>query len=186
MSDYTDDLDLNPTTDQVSTVVALAEQQLELEDQLAALERQTEETKLALRKISETDLPEAMREAGIESYTLTGGKKVGVETKTFASPRKEQQPEMLEWLEENDHADIIKHVLTISFDRGEDERAQELVELIHQRYPRQKMDDKRTVHPMTLSAFVREELREQRDLPDAFGVVTLTKSVIHRPKLESL
>jgi dihydroxyacetone kinase-like predicted kinase len=185
MSDYAEDID-GPTNAQLNIVVTLAELQLQLEDQLAALERAVDETKTALRKVAETDLPEAMRETGIESYTLTGGKKVAIENKIVASPRKEAQPEMLQWLEQHDHADIIKHIVNVSFDRGEDDMAQQLVALIRQHYPKQKLDDKRTVHPMTLNAFVREQLRENRDLPEAFGVVTLTKSVIHRPKAESI
>jgi hypothetical protein len=170
-----------PTSDQLASVVSLAEQQLQLEDQVARLTSELERATAALRQVQERDLPESMSLAGLESYTLSGGRKVGVETKIVASPAADQKPEMLEWLNEHAFGDIIKHEIKVAFGRGEDALADRMIAWAKANLPKQKLDDKEFVHPQTLNAFVREQMARQIELPDAFGVLVLKKAVISRP-----
>lgn len=175
-------VDSGPTAEELATVINLAERQSQLEDRIAELQKELDDTMIILRQIQERDLPEAMSQAGVEDYTLTGGKKVAIDTKIVASPTKAQQPEMLDWLESNEHEDLIKHEIKVAFGKGEFDRAERLLAWVHANMPKQKIDDKKYVHPQTLSAFVREQMKDQVDLPDAFGVVVLRKSIISRPK----
>ena len=93
---------------------------------------------------------------------------------------------MLEWLEENEFGDIIKHDVKVSFLKGEDEKAARFTAWVQANLPKQKVDDKKFVHPQTLGAFVREQMQQGVDLPEEFGVVVLTKAVIKRPKTETV
>jgi hypothetical protein len=177
--------DDGPTDGQLNSVSILADQQLELEDRAAALLRELESVTAQLKKVAECDLPAAMSIAGMEKFTLTGGRTVSIDTKVSASPTKEQQPVMLRWLEENEYGDIIKHEVKIGFGKGDDEKARRFLTWVGETFPSQKIDDKKFVHPQTLGAFVREQLQQGVDLPEEFGVVVLTKAVIKRPKTES-
>jgi hypothetical protein len=153
-----------------------------MEDHVATLQQELDAAIASLRAVQERDLPEAMSLAGLDSYTLKGGRKVAVKTTIIASPTKDQQPQMLAWLDENEHGDLIKHEVKVSFGKGEDTRAERFMDWVSEHLPKQKTDTKRFVHPQTLSAFVREQMAKHVDLPDEFGVLILKKSVVNRPK----
>ncbi len=67
------------------------------------------------------------------------------------------------WLRENDLGDLIKNEITVSFGRGEDNKAASYAELARGNgfEPIQKIG----VNPMTLTALVRERLESGQDVP---------------------
>jgi hypothetical protein len=181
-ADTMDDVPQGPSGEQLSVVIGLAQRQTQLEDYIELLERDLDQSKADLRRIQERELPDAMQLAGIENYTLNGGRKVEIVTSIVASPTNDQKPLMLEWLQNNNHADIVKHELKIGFGKGEDDIAKKLKSWLGMHLPKQKVDDKTFVHPQTLNGFVREMFREGYDIPDTFNVTFLRKSVVSRPK----
>ena len=69
-----------PKDQNLAGVAQLAQNQMDLEDAIAANEAQTKTLKKELREIVEKTLPDAMDELGLSGFALAGGGKVTVKT----------------------------------------------------------------------------------------------------------
>jgi hypothetical protein len=90
-----------------------------------------------------------------------------------------RREEAFEWLRQHGHDDIIKNEITCSFGRGQDNEAGHVMgALREQGYdPQQKVQ----VHPMTLKAFVREQVEQGSNIDlEMFGAYILNTAEIKR------
>jgi hypothetical protein len=110
-----------------------------------------------------------MSELGLESLTLKDGSSVKVKQLVQASIPVRYREEAFQWLRDNGHGDLIKNQVSATFGKGEDTSANDFIDKISSLgyEPTQKV----WVEPMTLKAFVREQITEGTELPmDKFGV----------------
>jgi hypothetical protein len=119
-----------------------------------------------------------MDEMGIERIDVDGAT---VKLKTFvsASIPAERKQEAYNWLRENALDDIIKNDIIVSFGRGQDNQAGDVMYDLEQKgfHPEQKTH----IHAMTLKAFVKE--RVEKDLPldmDLFGAFVARTAEVKR------
>ena len=70
------------------------------------------------------------------------------------------------WLRENGLGDLIKNEVAVTFGKGEDNKAEQLLSLAEQEgyEPQQKQK----VEPMTLKALYRERVEAGLDMPSEF------------------
>ena len=80
-----EDQEINVSDDGIQTISVLAEAQLELEQQMEEINNQLKVIKEKHRRISEEQLPEALKEVGIAEFKLKDGTKVS--TATYYSAR---------------------------------------------------------------------------------------------------
>lgn len=154
-------------------ITKLATLQITLEDEVASLEDQLKDKKAELRKVSEDDLPEALEAAGVTEFTLKNGRKVELAKSYHAAITEANKYAAFAWLRQRGFDGIIKHAVTFTFDRGQDNLATEVVRRVLKGYPQLKdaVEDKETVHPQTLKAFVKEQMEEGSDIPtEPFGI----------------
>jgi hypothetical protein len=165
--------------DRVATTVR---QQQEIERRVEELAQSLDDAKRLLRRISEVDLPEAMRDAGgITRVDLEGGLRVEVKPYYEASISQAHAAEAFAWLRNNGHADLIKREVRVLFGRGEDEAAAATIDSL--RATGLEPDEKIAVHPQTLRAFVREQLEAGQNLPhDLLGIYAGQRAKITPPK----
>jgi hypothetical protein len=155
---------------------ALCERQLNLEDRVAQVENLLKELKEQLRHVAETEIPAKMAQLGLVKLQLTEGH---VALKPFINAKLLDEQQAHAWLEKNGFADLIKHVLTLNFTKGEAEKAR----LAHDGLVGLGFtpEDKEAVHPSTLKAFVKEQLAQGQPLPpDLFSVYVGQRAVIER------
>ena len=102
-----------------------------------------------------------MEEMNITKLKLKDGETV--EVSNFYSASIVDQDAAFQWLRENGRGDIIKNDITVTFGRGEDNKAASYAELARGNgfEPIQKIG----VNPMTLKALVRERLESGQDVP---------------------
>lgn len=165
------------TNEELGQISRLAERQLEEELQVVKLEEQLKQAKEALRQTSDVDLPNAMAEVGLSSFTLSNGTKISVKDEVYASIPKECQEKAFLWLRNHDFGSLIKNQIIAEFGKGEDEEAHEAAALLaeHGWRPQQK----ESVHPMTLKAFIREQLTEGKEVPlEFFGATVISRAII--------
>jgi hypothetical protein len=82
-----------------------------------------------------------------------------------------KRQEGLKWLEENNLADIIKNEVIVAFDKGENEKAKQLLENLQKEglYAINEIN----VNPMTLKAVLKKEFEKGLNIPeDVFSVYT--------------
>jgi hypothetical protein len=134
-----------------------------LEDQVKASEEHTKTLKEKARELSQVVIPEMMKEMNITKLKLKDGASIEVSNFYSAKIILEKQEEAFNWLRNNGLGDIIKNDVTVTFGRGEDNKAMAYATLAKgQGYePVQKIG----VHPQTLKAVVRERTESGQDLP---------------------
>lgn len=162
-------------------VSSLVSQMAVLEQQVENTEQELKRYKESLRQIEEVLLPAALAEAGTSQLTTTDGVQVTVVPFYSASIPKNRTDEAYEWLRQNGHGDLVKNLVSVTFGRQEDDKALELMQGLERRG--YSVGQKQWVEPMTLKAFVREQLEGGADIPtDLFGVYAGSKAKITAKK----
>lgn len=108
------------------------------------------------RQLSEEDLPQKMAELGMQDMRFEDGSRITVDMFYATRINKNNRDAAHAWLREQGHGDIIKNQVSVSFGKGEDETALETMALLEKEglFP----DQKESVHPSTLKAFVKERI----------------------------
>ena len=134
-----------------------------LEDQIASSEEHTKYLKEKAKQLSNFDIPKMMQEMNVTKLKLKDG--ASIEVTNFYSARivPDKQEEAFNWLRNNGLGDIIKNDVTVTFGRGEDNKATAYAVLARgQGYePVQKSG----VHTQTLKAVDRERTESGQDMP---------------------
>ena len=148
---------------------------LDIQKEVSALEDQLKKKKEQELKLSEQDIPNLMQKAGAASIKLTDGTAVEIKPYYGARIPASRTEGAFDWLRENNFADLIKNNVTLTFGRNEDNMAKSLVDDLRNKGHNVKQAEK--VEPMTLKAFVREQIEKGKDVPaDLFGVYVATRT----------
>lgn len=160
--DYSDYIE--PTSEgELAQLNRLAEQQAEAEALVEERQHALNAAQEQLRDLSERQLPEAMDAVGMETFTTRSGLRVDVKETIRASIPKAKAAAAFRWLREHGHAALIKRTVSSQFGKGEDESAQATHKALEAMGLLVK--DEAAVHPSTLSSFVREKLKNGKDVP---------------------
>jgi hypothetical protein len=148
---------------------------LDIQKEVSALEDKLKKKKEEELKLSENEIPNLMQKAGAASIKLTDGTAVEIKPYYGARIPASRTEEAFDWLRENNFADLIKNNVTLTFGRNEDNMAKSLVDDLRNKGHNVKQAEK--VEPMTLKAFVREQIEKGKDVPaDLFGVYVATRT----------
>jgi hypothetical protein len=162
--------DLPVSTDDLAKLSQLASDQAAAEQKVREAESALAQAKRELAEIAEQQLPELMTSFGLLHFKTTSGLVVDVSSKTFGSISDDNKPKAFEWLRENNYARLIKNVVSVKLDRGEDDKARKLLGLL--RDNGHEPETNMTVHPQTLGAWLKEiDYKSLRGFPEElFGV----------------
>ena len=130
-------------------------------------------------RLSGEVIPTMMSEMGLSELKLQDGSHLKVSTSYKAHITEANKEMAFNWLRNNGLGDIIKNEISVSFGRGEDNKAADYAELAkgHGLEPVQKLK----VEPMTLKALVRERIEAGKDMPtELFNVFIGNKTTIKR------
>lgn len=155
-----------------ASLKALSEKSNELQNldnQIKDVEEELGKLKSKYRELSEVDIPSMLSELGLSEITLADGNKISTATYYSARISDDKRDEAFGWLNDNGFADIIKNTVSVSFGRDEDDSARKLVDSLEDNG--YATAQKKWVEPMTLKAFVREQVEKGSDLPlETFNV----------------
>tara|TARA_Y100001963_G_scaffold157185_1_gene252698 strand:- start:1308 stop:1868 length:561 start_codon:yes stop_codon:yes gene_type:complete len=143
---------------QLKTLSESIDQMLRIGGEIGNTEELLRKLKEQYRQLSEEDLPQKLAAIGMSELRLQDGSKITIDN--FYSTRiTEKNKEVAhQWLRDNGHGDIIKNDITVSFGKGEDETAQETMELLQKEGHIHNTKQREAVHPSTLKAFVKERI----------------------------
>jgi hypothetical protein len=194
MSDDIRNMMLNDSTDlldnvEVNTIAAECVNLKKKEDEIADLEEQLKKKKEEADFISSNVIPELLAEQGLSEIKLSDGSKVSVKKEFRCTLPKEfratvpkddtKRENALQWLRDQGLGDIIKNNVSVSFGKGEDDKAEQLLNLAAENgfEPQQKSD----VSWNTLTALYRERVEAGLDMPsDCFSLWIKDKTKISR------
>jgi len=174
-----DQTDLIDQTKDINSLANQVKKLRALEDEIRGDEELLKKKKKNLEQISGEIIPTMLSEMGLSSLKLADGSSVDVKQNYSASISLANREKAYSWLRQNGLGDIIKNEITVSFGRGEDNKAATYANLaLGQGYqPTQKLK----VEPMTLKALVRERIESGNSLPtDIFNVFVGNRTIIKR------
>ena len=179
LKDTKDMLDEIEVTDIAEQCVLLKKK----EDEVAALEEKLKAKKEERDDISSRVIQELLAEQGLQEIKLADGSKVSVKKEFRATLPKDDltREAAYQWLRDQNLGDIIKNNVTVSFGKGEDNKANQLVDLAVANgfTPQQKSD----VAWNTLTALYEERVKAGLDMPsDVFSLWIKDKTKISRKK----
>jgi hypothetical protein len=172
--DLLDDIEI---TDIASECIKLKQK----EDEIAQIEEQLKNKKAEADDISSRVIPELLAEQGLSEIKLSDGSKVAVKKEFRATVPKDdlKREAALQWLRDQGLGDIIKNNVSVSFGKGEDDKAEQLLRLAADNgfEPQQKSD----VAWNTLSALYQERVEAGLDMPsESFSLWIKDKTKITR------
>ena len=168
-------------TDNIQSLADQVEKLDSLNKRLALQEDNIKNTKKDIDRLSGEVIPTMMTEMGLSELKLQDGSHLKVSTSYKAHITEANKEMAFTWLRDNGLGDIIKNEISVSFGRGEDNKAAHYAELAKGQglEPTQKLK----VEPMTLKALVRERIEAGKEMPtEIFGVFTENKTTIKRNK----
>ena len=177
---------------QVDAAKSLSDKVLELrdlEDEIQNAEDSINKLKEKAKILSQIEIPAMMQDMHITKLKLKDGESVEVkpfyyasvsqginETESDYAQRKEQA---FTWLRNNGLGDIIKNDITVTFGKGEDNKAAQYAVLA--RGQGFEPVQKEGVHSQTLKAVVRERIESGLDMPsDLFKTFAGSQTKITR------
>ena len=152
-----------------------------LETEIEREEQLLKQKKAQADKISAEVIPEIMDQMKLKTLKLQDGSAIEVKEVYSATIPVANRERAYQWLRENDLGDLIKNEITVSFGRGEDNKASEYANLARGNgfEPTQKLK----VEPMTLKALFRERSENNQELPsEHFNLFKGNKTKITRSK----
>ena len=152
-----------------------------MEDEIKQDEEDLKIKKIKADKLSEEIIPEMMNSMKLKTMKLADGSAIEVKEIYSATIPVARKEGAFNWLRENGLGDLIKNEITVSFGRGEDNKASEYADLARGRgfEPSQKLK----VEPMTLKALFRERSENNQNLPsEHFNLFKGNKTKITRSK----
>jgi len=175
MSDDVKQMMLDDSTDlldnvEVTTIADQCQKLKALQDDIERAEEHVDNLKKMADDISSRVIPELLAEQGLTSLKLADGSSVTVkrEYRCTLPKEDERRQSAYNWLRENGLGDIIKNNVIVTFGRGEDDKAQRLLDLAASNgfEPNQKSD----VAWNTLTALFQERVESGLDMPsDVFS-----------------
>ena len=168
---------------EVTTIAAECQKLKALEDQIAAAEENLKDLKLKADDVGSRVIPELLAEQALTSIKMEDGSTVSVKKEFRATiPKDEGRREAaLQWLRDQGLGDIIKNNVSVTFGKGEDDKAEQLLNLAAENgfEPQQKSD----VAWNTLTALYQERVQAGMDMPsECFSLWIKDKTKISRKK----
>ena len=150
---------------------------LETQKEIDKLEDKLKTFKTTETTLSEQTIPNLMQQAGVSLIKLKDGSSVEIKPFYAARIHSSKVEEAFEWLRVNGHGDLIKNNVMLTFGRKQDNEAKSLVAELREKGHNVKQAEK--VEPMTLKAFVKEQIQGGKNVPaDLFGVYVASKTKI--------
>jgi len=166
---------------EVTTIAQECVRLKQKEDELVNLEEQVKNKKEEIDEISSRIIPELLAEQGLSAIKLADGSNVSVKKEFRCTlPKDETKREQAyKWLRDQGLGDIIKNNIFVTFGKGEDDKAKQLLNLAAENGfdPQQKSDAAWN----TLTALFQERVESGLDMPsDIFNTWIKDKTKITR------
>ena len=172
---------INIKTDEVKEISEACNKLTSQNQKVETIQKSLKEAEEESRRLSEEVIPTLMQQAGVSSIKLDNGTSVEVSPYYYAKISEDRKAEAFQWLRENDHGDLIKNNVSVSFGKGEDSNAVNLKSELEAKGL--VVDQKQDVHWQTLRGFVKEQIEKNKTIPsETFGLYIANRTKIKTNK----
>jgi hypothetical protein len=178
--EYFDETPAPPPAATLERLTRLATEARDLQVRIANDTIELAEKQEWLNKITREFIPDIMDALGMTEFKLVDGSTVSVKNEVQCSLSEERKADAFTWLTEHQFDGIIKTKVISEFGKDEIELAKTALEILIKAGYAAKMD--RAIHPMTLKAFVKEQLEKGTNIPiTTFGIFEFKQAKIKLP-----
>lgn len=167
--------DAIPPDQALAGLAAAAKERQGVAARVAQLEEELAETKTMLRQFDEVMIPDLMSSIGMATFVLDDGTTVKVEPFVDVSVREDDRAAAWDWLDRNGFGDLVKHEVSVALGKGDGDVANAAIRALEDMGL--TVRDRLSVHPGTLKAFVKEQLKDAAErgappiqFPDEFKI----------------
>lgn len=162
-------------------VVKMAQRLVKEREEVANLDASLKEAKKALLRTEREDIPELMREIGLDEVKLSDGSVLSIEEKIDARITDATRDAALSYLRQNGYGGLIKTEVLARFGKGQRDEAMALADELSERVGDIRL--KEEVHYQTLKAWVKERVEAGEQIPfDTFNVYPYSMAKYTPPK----
>lgn len=159
---------------ELHTVAEMVTELTNLDARIQLLEDEVKTTKSQRYKVVTETIPALLMELGLTEMKMDDGSVLSMKQVVSGSIKVDDRPEAHQWLRDNGHGDLVKHIVSVSFGAGEDEVAQETKDLLSAHLAKNTsglaVEDKETVHAQTLNAWLRKQIEGgEGEIPSIFN-----------------
>lgn len=167
-----------PTNNELGQISAMVSELLTLDDRIAKGNALLTQLNDQRNRLSEVSIPTAMAAIGLAKVTLESGHTLEIKPEVYAAIRADFKNQAFQWLDEHGLGDVVKSEVTYIFGRGEEELSRSLIAMSREQgYGNYK--EKRSVHPQTLVALIREQRALGKEFPEEyFSIADIAKTKI--------
>lgn len=172
-----------PEGDRLETLIALTKRAETLQEEIAKQELYLASLKQKLAMLVERSIPDMMDDLGLPAIPLPSGQEVTIKDQVVGSLPKEDRAKReraLAWLKDTGLGGLIRPMITITFERGQDEPVARWLKAL-EKFNKEGagIDYEQNVNSASLAAAVRERLREGLPTPfETLGVHVRRVAVI--------
>ena len=153
----------------------------ELKLKIERIEDDLSELKKLQAVLVEETIPGMFQELSLSSISIDAGEEVTVTQDVYVQLNPESKREAFAWLANNGFGGLIKTEVVTSFSRNERDKALAFSSLLAKKGYTTGFEE--SVHPQTMAAFMREQIRDQGKVPlDLFGARPVWKTKIKTAK----
>lgn len=174
VSDAYSEADTPKVGDNILAQITVAADELQAADEeVELLEAKLKAAVERRRQIAEDTLPQLMDAAEQVMVKTSSGLTVVLDDKVFANISEERKDGAFKWLTENGHEALIKNKFEVQFPKDSVEIAAAFEDYLNKNLRRKaNLKHSVSVHPSTLTSWVKEELDKGTNLPfDLLGIV---------------
>jgi hypothetical protein len=155
----------------LAEITALGRVLDDLDQSILAEEVTISDLKARRKQVAEELLPDLMASSGLKLMQLDNGTKIRIDE--FVDAKIKDAITAFDWLRQTNNESIIKNQITISLERGDDDKAQEVLQNLKESHGIDA-EVKISIHNQTLKSFCRDALDNPElaeSLPrEAFGI----------------
>ena len=174
-----DEFSIVATPEQLSVIYKLAVEQLRLEKLIEEKEEELSQLTKDLYKVQQQALPQAIADAGLSEVKTANGDVITVKEDISVSVPKSKLKAIAEWLQKNNHGDIITGKVYVDLGHNSDDERQKAIEALVE--AGLEPAEETNINTSTLKAILRDHLKkgEKIELSD-FGGFAWSKAIIKR------
>ena len=184
--DSNDSSKLKNLGNELHTVSEMVSELENIDSQIELFEQNLKEAKNNRYKLVTESLPALLAELNLSELKMEDGSMISVKQVVAGSIKVADRPQAFQWLRDNGHGDLVKHVISVSFGAGEDDIAQNTKALLSDHLNANSkgldVDDKETVHNQTLNAFLRQLNENGEEIPAFFNPFISQEAKLKRGK----
>tara|TARA_R100001082_G_scaffold37593_1_gene19797 strand:- start:5786 stop:6379 length:594 start_codon:yes stop_codon:yes gene_type:complete len=166
---------LNLLDAELHTVAEFVNELASLDTKIELLDEELKTTKAIRHKVATEKLPALLMELGLTEMKMDDGSQLTMQQVVKGSIKVGDRPAAHDWLRENGHGDLVKHIVSVSFGAGEDEVAEATKALLSSHLAENtdglQVEDKETVHNQTLNAWLKKQVESgEEEIPAFFNL----------------